>query len=111
MQIGDDGIFPATFTTKGGEMDFDLPLHIDCTTSSELKQLILSIHPFFATGDWDFLWRSKNRGGCAMIKYVPNTDKIDKIIPMRYDMKSKTTYLDFKTFLQNKHIFNMLLQY
>jgi hypothetical protein len=102
MQIGEDGTFPISVTTEGGDVEFDLPLHIDCTTSAELGQLILSIHPFFATGDFDFLWRPKCRGGCKIVKYVTGTDKIDKILPMRYDNRTKTTYLDFKTFLNNK---------
>ena len=98
MQIGEDGTFPISVTTEGGDVEFDLPLHIDCTTSAELGQLILSIHPFFATGDFDFLWRPKCRGGCKIVKYMPGTNKIDKILPMRYDTRTKTTYLDFKTF-------------
>ena len=95
MQIGEDGELPIHVTTEGGHVNFDLPLKLDCTTSAELGQLILSIHPFFATGDYDFLWRPKLRGGCQIVSYTKGTNKIDKIIPMRYDHKSKTTYLDF----------------
>ena len=97
MQIGEDGELPIHVTTEGGHVNFDLPLKLDCTTSAELGQLILSIHPFFATGDYDFLWRSKSRGGCQIVSYTKGTNAIDKIIPMRYDHKSKTTYLDFNT--------------
>jgi hypothetical protein len=83
MQIGEDGELPIHVTTEGGHVNFDLPLKLDCTT------------PFFATGDYDFLWRSKSRGGCQIVSYTKGTNAIDKIIPMRYDHKSKTTYLDF----------------
>ena len=95
MQIGEDGTLPINVSTEGSPVNFDLPLELDCTTSAELGQLILSIHPFFATGNYDFLWRPKRRGGCCIVKFCDGTDQIEHSIPMRYDHKSKTTYLDF----------------
>ena len=66
-------------------------------SSSELSQYILGIHPLFSTGNWDFLWRAKSRGGCAMIKYVDGTNKIEEIIPLEYCEADRTTYLNFES--------------
>ena len=66
-------------------------------SSSELSQYILGVHPLFSTGNWDFLWRAKSRGGCAMIKYKDGTNKIEKVVPLEYCELDRTTYLNFES--------------
>ena len=69
-------------------------LPLSATTSPDVNAFILSIHPLFSTGNYSFLWRTKERGGCAIIEFDA-ADNIKHIIPMEYCMDTKSTYLPF----------------
>ena len=96
MQAGKVGNFPIVCKSKGakGEGEFTIE-NFTSHSCKNINQYIMGIHPLFSTGNWDFLWRSELRGGCAMVKYVDGSNVIEKIVPLEYNTKDRTTYLEF----------------
>ena len=94
MQAGKVGNFPIVCKSKGAKGEFTIEIFTSHSCKN-INQYIMGIHSLFSTGNWDFLWRSELRGGCAMVKYVDGSNVIEKIVPLEYDTKDRTTSLEF----------------